>query len=247
MCSGMTRPTHTGWAGTVSSVLRAFQPDPVHPALPVRLRADPGRPGALPGVGQPDPRAPGTRPTRGVEITTGPLGQGLASAVGMAMAARRERGLLDPDAEPGTSPFDHHVYVIASDGDMMEGVTPRPPPGGAPGAGQPDRGLRRQPDLHRGRHGHRRQRGRRRPVRGVRLARADRGLAAPAGTSRTSTRACAGVREARDETGRPSLIVLRHHHRLARARSRTRARRTARRSARTRSRPPRSAGLRPRR
>ncbi|MFF3980735.1 transketolase [Streptomyces sp. NPDC001828] len=61
--------------------------------------------------------------TRGVEITTGPLGQGLASAVGMAMAARRERGLLDPDAEPGSSPFDHHVYVIASDGDMMEGVT----------------------------------------------------------------------------------------------------------------------------
>ncbi|MFE5141314.1 transketolase [Streptomyces fagopyri] len=61
--------------------------------------------------------------TRGVEITTGPLGQGLASAVGMAMAARRERGLLDPDAEPGTSPFDHHVYVVASDGDLMEGVT----------------------------------------------------------------------------------------------------------------------------
>ncbi|MBT2430007.1 transketolase [Streptomyces sp. ISL-112] len=61
--------------------------------------------------------------TRGVEITTGPLGQGLASAVGMAMAARRERGLLDPDAEAGTSPFDHHIYVIASDGDLMEGVT----------------------------------------------------------------------------------------------------------------------------
>ncbi|MEU8952562.1 transketolase, partial [Streptomyces sp. NPDC048489] len=61
--------------------------------------------------------------TRGVEITTGPLGQGLASAVGMAMAARRERGLLDPDAAPGTSPFDHHVYVVASDGDLMEGVT----------------------------------------------------------------------------------------------------------------------------
>ncbi|WP_329171497.1 transketolase [Streptomyces sp. NBC_01477] len=69
------------------------------------------------------PGHPEHRHTRGVEITTGPLGQGLASAVGMAMAARRERGLLDPDAEPGTSPFDHHVYVIASDGDMMEGVT----------------------------------------------------------------------------------------------------------------------------
>ncbi len=61
--------------------------------------------------------------TKGVEITTGPLGQGLASAVGFAMAARRERGLLDPDAAPGTSPFDHHVYVIASDGDLQEGVT----------------------------------------------------------------------------------------------------------------------------
>ncbi|MDN5757496.1 MAG: transketolase, partial [Tomitella sp.] len=61
--------------------------------------------------------------TTGVEITTGPLGQGLASAVGMAMAARRERGLFDPDAQPGTSPFDHHVWVIASDGDMQEGIT----------------------------------------------------------------------------------------------------------------------------
>ncbi|MFD6875654.1 MULTISPECIES: transketolase [unclassified Streptomyces] len=69
------------------------------------------------------PGHPEHRHTRGVEITTGPLGQGLAGAVGMAMAARRERGLLDPDAEPGTSPFDHHVYVIASDGDLMEGVT----------------------------------------------------------------------------------------------------------------------------
>src|SRR5690606_10570152 len=61
--------------------------------------------------------------TTGVETTTGPLGQGLANAVGMAMAARRERGLFDPDAEPGTSPFDHRVYVIASDGDIEEGVT----------------------------------------------------------------------------------------------------------------------------
>ncbi|MEE4544083.1 transketolase [Streptomyces sp. V4-01] len=69
------------------------------------------------------PGHPEHRHTRGVEITTGPLGQGLAGAVGMAMAARRERGLLDPDAEAGTSPFDHHVYVVASDGDMMEGVT----------------------------------------------------------------------------------------------------------------------------
>ncbi|MBC3194857.1 transketolase [Pseudonocardia sp. C8] len=61
--------------------------------------------------------------TEGVETTTGPLGQGLANAVGMAMAARRERGLFDPDAEPGASVFDHQIYVIASDGDIEEGVT----------------------------------------------------------------------------------------------------------------------------
>ncbi len=61
--------------------------------------------------------------TPGVEVTTGPLGQGIANAVGMAMAARRERGLLDPTAAAGTSPFDHSVYVIASDGDVQEGVS----------------------------------------------------------------------------------------------------------------------------
>jgi transketolase len=61
--------------------------------------------------------------TDGVEITTGPLGQGLASSVGFAYAQRFERGLFDPGAEPGTSPFDHHVYFIAGDGDMEEGVT----------------------------------------------------------------------------------------------------------------------------
>ncbi|HEV2348121.1 MAG TPA: transketolase [Actinocrinis sp.] len=61
--------------------------------------------------------------TVGVETTTGPLGQGLANAVGMAMAARYERGLFDPDAAPGASPFDHRVYAFASDGDLEEGVT----------------------------------------------------------------------------------------------------------------------------
>jgi transketolase len=61
--------------------------------------------------------------TKGVETTTGPLGQGLANAVGMAMAARYERGLFDPDAAPGTSPFDHTIYAFASDGDLEEGVT----------------------------------------------------------------------------------------------------------------------------
>jgi len=61
--------------------------------------------------------------TDGVEITTGPLGQGLSSAVGFAYAQRFERGLYDPDAPAGTSPFDHHTFVIASDGDLEEGIT----------------------------------------------------------------------------------------------------------------------------
>jgi len=78
---------------------------------------------ALRTKGSKTPGHPEFRHTKGVEITTGPLGQGLASAVGMAMAARYERGLFDPDAPAGTSPFDHHIYVIASDGDMQEGVT----------------------------------------------------------------------------------------------------------------------------
>ncbi|MGW6690387.1 transketolase [Streptomyces sp. NPDC054961] len=60
--------------------------------------------------------------TPGVETTTGPLGQGFANAVGMAMAARRERGLFDPEAAPGTSPFDHTIWAIASEGDLEEGV-----------------------------------------------------------------------------------------------------------------------------
>ncbi len=69
------------------------------------------------------PGHPEYRHTAGVEITTGPLGQGLASAVGFAYSQRRQRGLFDADAAPGTSPFDHTVWVIASDGDLQEGVT----------------------------------------------------------------------------------------------------------------------------
>ncbi|MDF1479878.1 transketolase [Leifsonia sp. H3M29-4] len=61
--------------------------------------------------------------TDGVEITTGPLGQGISSSVGFAYASRYERGLFDPDAPAGTSPFDHFVYVIAGDGDLQEGVS----------------------------------------------------------------------------------------------------------------------------
>ncbi len=78
---------------------------------------------ALRTWGSKTPGHPEVHHTTGVEITTGPLGQGLASAVGMSMASRRERGLFDPDAAPGESPFDHFIYVIASDGDIEEGIT----------------------------------------------------------------------------------------------------------------------------
>ena len=78
---------------------------------------------ALRTEGSQTPGHPEYGHTPGVEITTGPLGTGLASSVGMAMASRRERGLLDPDAAPGLSVFDHHIYVIASDGDLQEGVS----------------------------------------------------------------------------------------------------------------------------
>lgn len=61
--------------------------------------------------------------TEGVETTTGPLGQGVANAVGMAMAARYERGLFDPDAPAGESPFDHHIFAIAGDGCLQEGIS----------------------------------------------------------------------------------------------------------------------------
>ncbi|KFI46548.1 transketolase [Bifidobacterium bohemicum] len=73
-----------------------------------------------------DTRTPGHpeyRLTPGIEMTTGPLGQGLASAVGFAYGQRFERGLLDPEAPAGTSPFDHKVWVICGEGDVEEGVS----------------------------------------------------------------------------------------------------------------------------
>ena len=73
--------------------------------------------------GSATPGHPEYKHTKGVEITTGPLGQGLASATGFAYSTRYERGLFDPTAPLGSSPFDHFVYVLAGDGDMQEGVT----------------------------------------------------------------------------------------------------------------------------
>ena len=118
-------PSDTAWLGRDRFVLSCG-----HSSLTLYLQLYMGGFGlelsdieALRTWGAKTPGHPEYGHTKGVEITTGPLGQGLASAVGMAMAARYERGLFDPDAPAGTSPFDHHIYVIASDGDMEEGVT----------------------------------------------------------------------------------------------------------------------------
>ncbi|WP_205472202.1 transketolase [Nocardioides sp. SYSU D00038] len=78
---------------------------------------------ALRTWGSKTPGHPELHHTPGVEVTTGPLGQGVANAVGMAMSGRRLHGLLDPDAAEGEGLFDHHVYVICSDGDLEEGVS----------------------------------------------------------------------------------------------------------------------------
>jgi transketolase len=69
------------------------------------------------------PGHPEVNHTPGVETTTGPLGQGVGNAVGMAMAARRERGMLDPDTPEGQSPFDHTIWAFCSDGDLEEGIS----------------------------------------------------------------------------------------------------------------------------
>jgi transketolase len=78
---------------------------------------------ALRTWGSRTPGHPEVNHTPGVETTTGPLGQGVGNAVGMAMAARRERGLFDPDTPEGESLFDHTIWVFASDGDLEEGVS----------------------------------------------------------------------------------------------------------------------------
>jgi transketolase len=74
-------------------------------------------------LGSLTPGHPEHNPARGIEMTTGPLGQGISSAVGLSMAGRYTRGLLDPDAPADASPFDTTTWVIASDGDLEEGIS----------------------------------------------------------------------------------------------------------------------------
>src|SRR4051812_8055881 len=118
-------PTDSGWAGRDRFVLSAG-----HSSLTLYIQLYLSGYGltlddlsALRKWGSLTPGHPEHGHTIGVETTTGPLGQGIGNAVGMAMAARRERGLFDPDSEAGASPFDHNIWVFASDGDIEEGIS----------------------------------------------------------------------------------------------------------------------------
>jgi len=118
-------PTDPDWTGRDRFVLSAG-----HTSLTLYIQLylsgyglEPDDLKALRTWGSRTPGHPERGHTVGVETTTGPLGQGIGNAVGMAMAARRERGLFDPDPPFGDSPFDHYIWVIVSDGDMEEGIS----------------------------------------------------------------------------------------------------------------------------
>ena len=167
-------------------------------AAPHRLRPDDGRPQVLPPVGQPHAGAPRGAADAGVEATTGPLGQGTANAVGMAIA---ERMLAHRFNRPGHTIVDHRTYALVSDGDLMEGDLRRSRVARRPSeARQADLPLRLQPRLARradvagvldG--------GRRRALRGVRLAGAARRRTA----TPTSRRSTPRIKAAEAETGAP--------------------------------------------
>ena len=163
------------------------------------------------------PGHPEHRLTPGVETTTGPLGQGIGNAVGMAMAARRERGLFDPDAEPGQSPFDHFIYCFVSDGDIEEGVSHEV----SSLAGHHELGnlivlyddnqISIEDNTQ-----HRQVRGRLRALRGLRLARPEAELADSRRVQRGRAGAVSGPADRQGAHRGPLAHRAGHDHRLAR-------------------------------
>ena len=118
-------PADPDWSRRDRFVLSAGHSlaDALPAAVPRRLGPGARRPQGAAHLGQQDPGHPEHGHTAGVETTTGPLGQGIGNAVGMAMAARRRARPARPGRAPGASPFDHQVYAICSDGDIEEGVS----------------------------------------------------------------------------------------------------------------------------
>ena len=204
-------PSDPDWTGPrpVRPLRGPLQPDPLHPALPRRLRPGAGRPGGVPHLGQQDPRPPRARPHGGRRDDDRAAGPGRRQrrrhGDGRALRARPVR----PRRRRGRVPVrPHHLGVRLrrrpAGGRLRRGVLAR----GPPEAGQPGRAVGRQPHLHRGRHRDRLLRGHRQAVRGVRLARAAR---RPAARRRPRPRGALyeAFEAARAETGRPSFIAVR--------------------------------------
>ena len=214
-------PADPHWPGRDRFVLslRPLQPDPLHPALPRRLGPRARGPQGAAHLGQQDARA--TRSTATPPASRPPPARSArASATRSAWRwpPAASTACSTPNAALGDSPFDHHIYALCSDGDIEEGVIGR----GLrhrrrPAARQPHPDLRRQPDLDRGQHRHRARRGRRRALRGLRLARAARRLdprrhdvrGGRAGALRRDPQGRGGHRQA-------ELHRAAHDHRLAR-------------------------------
>ena len=244
-------PADPTWLGRDRFVLSCghSSPHPVHPALPQRVRPRAQGPPVPAHVGLAHPGAPRGHHTRGVEVTTGPLGSGPGRrgghGDGPASPARSPRPGRQARRERVRPPrVGHRLRRRPHGGGGLRGVLARRPPG----AGEPHRRLRRQPDLDRGRHRHLLQRGRRRALRRLRLGgRSTSTGGAPTSrparrsTSRTSTPSWPRSRRASaPATDRPSCGCTRSspgRHPTPAAR----ARRTARPSAPTRWQPPRSS------
>ena len=161
----------------VRALVRPLEPDPLHPAVSSAAGVSSSRTSSRCAPGTARPRA--IRSTATLRASRPPparWARASATQSGWRWPPGSEHGLLDPETAEGESVFDHHVYAWRTMVTSRRASAPRRPRSQASSSRQPDADLRREPDLHRGRHQRRPGRGRRQSLRGLRLARADRRL-----------------------------------------------------------------------